>query len=338
MAVSGANASPAAVHVAAFFGSYLTGCKGASPNTVRSYRDAVAQFLEYASASSGTAVESLRMEHVGPDVVEAFLSHLGEVRGVGAPTRNQRLAAIHSLFRHIQGHDLARAETCMRVPAIEKKRCAPPTVGHLTIEGMRAVPSMPDASTRPGLKDLALLATLYESAARVQGIIDVDASDLAMGSTLPTLHGKGGKTRTVPLGKETAAMLERHMRELSISGDAPLFPGRHGRMSRSGVQYVVAKYSGAAREAGHGGIPRKTSPHQWRHSRAMHLLEAGVNLVYICDLLGHASVTTTEIYAKANPEMRRKAIEGRSAKIAPVNAYSEDEREDLLGWPKSRDW
>lgn len=324
-------------HVARFFACHLPDVKGASPNTVASYRDAIVQFVSFASGRSGKAVEALGVEDLGGDALGEFLDHLERSRGVAVSTRNHRLAAARSLFRYIQARDPVWMEACSSALAVGRKRCPPPLVGYIGVEGMRAVLAAPDPSTREGLAHLAALSLLYESAARAQELIDVRACDLSAGFSAVVLHGKGGKSRVIPIGREVSAIIDRHVRESGASGDAPLIAGRQGKLSRSGLRYVVEKYSEAARSDG-ANVPPKVTPHMFRHSRAMHLLEAGVNLVYIRDLLGHVSVTTTEIYARANPEMRRKAIEERGARIAPDAAYDESERQDLLSWLKSMDW
>ncbi len=324
-------------HVTRFFTVHLPDIRGASPNTAASYRDAVSQFLGFCAARSSKRVEDLGMADVDGTALEAFLDHVERERGVSVSTRNQRLAAMRSLFRYIQGRDPAWMEVCSSALAIGKKRCPPPDVGYIGIEGMRAILASPDPTAPGGLGHLAALSLLYESAARAQELIDVRACDMAAGFSAVVLHGKGGKTRAVPLGRETAAILERHAIAVGVSGKDPIIPGRHGKLTRSGLRHIVEKHSATARESG-ADVPRRVTPHMFRHSRAMHLLEAGVNLIYIRDLLGHASVTTTEVYAKANPEMRRRAIEGRSAGIAPAGAYTDEEKTDLLAWLKRLDW
>ena len=325
------------IHVTGFFASYLPNARGASPNTAASYRDAIAQFLGFCAERSLRRVEGLGMADVDGAALEAFLDHIERERGVCVSTRNQRLAAVHALFRYIQLRDPAWMEVCASVLAVRKKRCPPPDVGYIGIGGMRAILASPDPSTPAGLAHLAAPSLLYESAARAQELIDVRVGDLAAGCSAVVLHGKGGRTRAVPLGRETSSILKRHVAAAGVSGDDPLVPGRHGKMTRSGLRYIVEKHAGAARAAG-ADVPRRVTPHMFRHSRAMHLLEAGVNLIYIRDLLGHASVTTTEIYARANPEMRRRAIEERSAGIAPAGAYTDEEKADLLSWLKGMDW
>ena len=324
-------------HITGFFASYLPGARGASPNTMSSYRDAVAQFLGFCSARSGKGAERLGMADVGGAALEGFLDHIERDRGASVSTRNQRLAALHALFRYIQLRDPAWMETCSEVLAVGKKRCPPPRIGYVSIEGMRAILASPDPSAPTGLRHLAALSLLYESAARSQELIDARARDLTAGLSAIVLQGKGGKARAVPLGREVRAILARHIEASGISGDDHLVPGRHGRLSRSGLRHVVESHSAAARSAG-ADVPAHVTPHMFRHSRAMHLLEAGVNLIYIRDLLGHASVTTTEVYARANPEMRRRAIEGHSAGIAPAGAYTDAEKADLLSWLKGMDW
>jgi site-specific recombinase XerD len=324
-----------ATFIVAFFGTYLPKVKSASPNTVRAYRDAVLQLLGFAAGNKGAGINSLAVNDLSADVVKDFLQHLEERRGVSIATRNHRLAAIHSFFKYIQKHDFSHFARCQLVLAIEKKRAPEPVVAYLSIEEMKVLLRLPDATNQRGLRHLAILSLLYESAARIQELIDIRVADIGAGHRVVTLHGKGSKTRLVPIGKETAAILKQYLKMDPREPGERLFTGRHGLpISRSGVQYIIDTHVAAAKENNPHLFSKKVTPHIFRHSRSMHLLESGVNLVYISDLLGHASVMTTEVYAKANPETKRKVIERHSQAVAPNRRYGKKEMRDLESWLK----
>ncbi len=204
-------------------------------------------------------------------------------------------------------------------------------VAHLPVA---AVAVLLEHANRRGPRDLALITTLYDTAARVQ-----EACDLSLGAlhldkpASATLTRKGRKTRIVPLTPQAAVVLARHVQTLPQHSSAPVFTNRAGqRLGRAGAAYILAECARAAHADRPELIPEKVSPHVLRHSKAMHLLENGVNLIYIRDILGHASVVTTEICAKANPEMKRPATETAAAKTLGPSRYDQATRQDLLAW------
>ena len=154
------------------------------------------------------------------------------------------------------------------------------------------------------------------------------------------LTGKGNKTRIIPLMPQTISIIRKYMADQElldeIKGKEPLFSNRmRKKMTRAGLSYILNKYVEQARVANKDLFPKKMSAYVLRHSKAMHLLQSGVNLIYIRDFLGHSSVTTTEIYAKSDPEIKRKAIEGASAKVLPKEKFSVKEKKDLCDWLKT---
>lgn len=203
---------------------------------------------------------------------------------------------------------------CQRILSIDSKKAAKPTVQYLSNQQIDILMEQPDISTPKGRRDLAMILLLYDSAARVQELCDLRICDIRIDS-LPVVHllGKGRKSRDVPLTKPCAQVLRQYICENHL--DIPerrndqLFTNPQGKkLTRSGVSYVLAKYSHKANTAVDSFFPQIT-PHCLRHSKAMHLVEAGKNLIYIRDFLGHESIETTQVYAKANPEARRKALE-----------------------------
>ena len=322
-------------HLVGYFGTYLPKIKSASPNTIRSYRDALLQLLEFAAKVNKADVNDLALKDIGGATVESFLLEIESSRNVSAATSNLRLSAIQSFFKYVQKRDLSCFDICRSVLSVEKKRVPEPMIAYLSIEEVRVLLRTPMLSGLKGLRYLAILSLLYETAARIQELIDIRICDLTMDMRAVTLHGKGGKARVVPLGKESAAILRRYLAQEQKKYDARLFTGKQGLfISRSGVQYAIDLAVSEARLCNQGMFQKKVTPHVFRHSRAMHLLESGVNIVYISDLLGHASITTTEVYAKANPETKRREIEKHSKIVAPKLRYTKKEISDLSAWLK----
>ena len=181
-----------------------------------------------------------------------------------------------------------------------------------------------------------MLSLLYDLGARVQELCDLTVGDLRLSKPASAkVRGKGGKVRYVPVTPQVAAIVSAYVDRAQLGHGDSLFPGKSGgSITRAGVTYVLKKHSARARESG-ARVPAKVSCHQLRHGKAMHLLENGVNLVYIRDFLGHSSVTTTEIYAKANPEMKRRAVETAASNLSVEGMYSAEEKSSLLTWLKS---
>jgi len=184
------------------------------------------------------------------------------------------------------------------------------------------------------------LSVLYDTGARAQELIDLSAGDVRLDPPAQVrLMGKGRKMRAVPLMEKTAQLLRDHMHENGLDRaeqfETPLFPNRRGeRLSRSGIRYILQKYVEKARRA-HPGLNQKVSPHTLRHSKGMHLLQSGVSLEIIRDFLGHVDAKTTQIYARANLEMKRRALAGIEASSAVPNIPSWSQDKNLLDWLRS---
>ncbi|BAS14485.1 putative integrase/recombinase y4rC [Arthrobacter sp. Hiyo8] len=308
-----------------FLARFLPGEVGSATNTIRSYRDAFI-FLRYCKAHENIAPEHMTCELLTKDLVERFLAWLEAERGCTAATRNQRLAAIRSFCRYLQARDIERIGQYQRVLAIPKKKTTTASPRHLSLDGIRLILDQPDTSKPSGRRDLALLALIYDTGARVQEIADLTLGDLRTDPPATVkLTGKGNKTRIVPLMLPTVTLVQRYADGAGLTGPAnrsrSLFPNRGGvKMTRSGIAYILDKHVAAAREASPATLPDTISPHTLRHSKAMHLLQAGVNLVYIRDILGDADLKTTEIYARIDGEMKRRALQSAFTNLTPADA------------------
>lgn len=298
--------------LSSFLTEYLPVQKGASIQTISSYRDTFKLLLRYLRDEKKVQPEKVKFALLDREVITAFLKWLESERGCGVSTRNQRLAAIRSFIRYAQFEFPEKLDSFQRILSIPSKKTQAAIIPYLTADEMRLILAEPDRSTVLGRRDLAILSMLYDSGCRVQELIDLRICDLVLEPAgIATLHGKGGKTRRVPIEKNTVQILRQYIadQKLDINNDELLFAGRYGnKLTREGVTYIISKYVSRARAA-MPSIPEKVTPHIFRHTRAMLLLQAGVNLIYIRDFLGHTDIKTTEIYAKADTELKRKAIE-----------------------------
>lgn len=260
-----------AKHLTEFLSVYLPAQKNASKNTIKAYRDTFKLLLQYCDSQLNIPAEKLTMGALNHRLVTDFLAWLEAERRCSISTRNQRLAALHSFFRYAQYEEPAGLKDFQKVISIPVKKAPKPTVPFLTSDAMQSLLSQPDQSTPKGRRDLTLLAVLYDSACRVQELIDLRVCDVILTNpAVLILTGKGGKTRRVP--------------------------------------------------------------HMFRHSKSIHLLQAGVNLIYIRDFLGHEDIQTTEIYAKCDTELKRKAIENAYPELVSSLLDDWSQNANLLDW------
>jgi integrase/recombinase XerD len=295
-----------------FFSEYLPELRGLSRHTLLSYRDTFVLLLRFVATSQKTDPVALDLEAISPEAVLAFLSYLERDRHNKASSRNVRLAAIHAFFRYVAVHMPERIDQAQRILGIPFKRAGTKPIDYLEYEELRAVLSSVDRTAWDGRRDYALLALLFNSGARVQEIVDLGVRDLQLESPPQVkLFGKGSKTRICPLWPQTARVLKEFVSErmLDLGSNAPVFCNHRGeRLSRFGIRYILAKYCKHAVGACPSLSGKRLHPHSMRHTCAMHLLKSGVDLVDISHWLGHASMNTTNRYATADLEMKRKAL------------------------------
>lgn len=326
-------------HLTGFLTTYLAGQRNASSNTIRSYRDTFVLLLRYLRDVHGRPVEKVTIGTLNAPLVVAFLEHLQTERQCSPRTCNQRLAAIHAFARYVQGEAPEHLLAIQRVLAIPSRRFARKPVGYLEAADLGAVLAQPDGTSTAGRRDAVLLSVLYDTGARCQELLDLRVKDVRLETPAHVrLTGKGRKTRVIPLMASTVTLLREHLEAHGLTtleaAERPVFSGRHGRpMSRSGLRYLLAKHVRAAANK-RTGIPNRVGPHTLRHSKAMHMLQAGIPLVIIRDILGHVDVKTTEVYARADLEMKRRALETTantvSAPTAPRPSWREDR--ELMAW------
>jgi len=325
-----------AVFLRRFLTGHLAGLRGYSPNTIASYRDAFKLLICYFRDQRSVPPDKLTLEQIDAAAITDFLTWLRTSRGNGATTCNQRLAALDSFFRWLQTQDPARMARCQDILAIPAAKYDQPAIAHLTVGPTRELLALPDRSTRKGRRDATLLATLYDTAARVQELADLTVRDLRLDDpAMAALTGKGRKSRHVPLGGNTVALLSAYLAEQRLDRpgreDQPVFFNQHrAKLSRGGIAWILRKYQAFATDPALASAD--LSPHVLRHSRAMHLYESGVPLPYIRDILGHVELSTTEIYARASTEAKRRALEAAYADVITAELAEWNQNPELLGW------
>jgi site-specific recombinase XerD len=321
-----------------FLSQHLTGQRNLSPNTVLAYRDTLKLLLVFMKDEKHLAPDKVTLNDLGRPLVAAYLNWLKDSRGNSITTCNQRLGAVHSFFEFVQYEMPDKLQLCQEIMGIKAMRTPQSIINYLTLDGIEAILSMPDLNTRSGRRDVTMLSVLYDTGARVQELADITVGDVRFAAPATMrLVGKGNKARIVPLLHGTEALLKEYMRDLPEQPlteiNRPLFRNRgQEKFTRGGIAYLLKKYADAARKAYPGIIPDRLSPHCFRHSKAMHLLQADVNLIYIRDLLGHTDIKTTEIYARADSAAKRKALEKTNPNKHSAQFPSWTEDSGLMGW------
>ena len=294
--------------VESFFTDYLQRTRGCTRCTLASYRDTMRLFFDFSAQAKKISVDRLCLAMFDTDLVLAFLDHLESVRHNSVSTRNCRLAILHSFFAHVLRRHPDHAGRLARILVLPPKRrpFSPPR--YLDPPVVQLLLRHPDRHSMTGRRDYALLLFLYYTGARVSEATALHHKDLLPGPAV-CLHGKGRKERVCPLWPETIAAIREQSASHTIYPDEPVFQNARGRsLSRHGVYHILAGHAAALHRAD-PRFPAKIWPHLLRHSCAVALLQAGVDLTTIRDQLGHASVATTSRYATSNLKLKRSALE-----------------------------
>ncbi len=304
-----ADPLPGLLH--AFFYERLVEQRNVSAHTVRSYRDTWRLFLKFAAAHHHRPVANLALVELTATEVLAFLQHSEQVRKVSIGTRNCRLAALRSFFVFVAEREPPAAAQCAQVLHIPTKQAPRPALHPLEPREIEAILAQPDRTTVQGQRDHALLSFLYNTGARIQEALDVCPKAIRFDSpSCVRLFGKGRKERLCPVWPETVALLKALIKRQPRSDDEPLFVNRYGApLGASGVRFKLAQYAKAAAKTVPTLESKNVSPHSFRHAAAVQMVSAGIDVTVIRSWLGHANLDTTNHYAQANLETKRKALE-----------------------------
>ena len=294
-----------------YFCEYLLKQRNASPETVSSYRDTFRLFLQFSQQRFRKAPASLTLADLDAAQILAFLDTLESQRHNCVRSRNLRLAALRSFLRYAALQDPTAAASISRALAIPVKRFDRRVVSYLSREEVTALLNAPNPSTWGGHRDGVMLATMYNTGARVSEITKLNVEDLQFGPTTTLrIRGKGRKERVIPLWKSTRRQLRDWTGQIRTTPGSPLFPSRRGeRLTRAGVRSRLDAALRIARQTCATLRHRQVSPHQVRHSTAMHLLQSGVDITVIALWLGHESTATTHMYVEADLAMKKRAID-----------------------------
>lgn len=321
----------------AFFHEWMGQQRNLSRHTVCSYRDTWKMFLQFAASRARRQIAQLSLAELSPSEVLAFLDYLEKDRKVSIGTRNCRLAAIHSFFAFVAHREPLAIAQCAEIARIPVKKSSRPAMCYMDAEEIAAVLREPDRSSLEGQRDHTLLAFLYNTGARIQEALDVCPRAIRFESPAQVeLFGKGRKSRICPLWPETVDLIKALLRRRPRSDDEPIFVNRYGQpLGAAGVRFKLKQYVQAAALHVPSLATKRITPHTWRHSVGVQLVAAGVDVAVIRSWLGHARLDTTNHYARANLETKRKALEQVDPSTKPGRPPRWRRDPELLAWLES---
>lgn len=301
--------------IVSFFRNYLANQKGYAANTIASYSDCIRLLLSYSCERLGVSFDKLGLNTITDDLILDFLDHLEKNRGNAPATRNQRLGAIKTFFRFLALQEPTATAVCERVCAISAKKTEHKVITPLDNNEIKAI--LGSAQTRTdtvqGARDQALLLMLYNTGARVQELVDAKIADVRMETPAQIcLTGKGRKQRIVPLYDDTIKAIQHYLMLRKPAGtehEALFVNARGKRFTRFGIGHIVSKYAALAGRTCPSIASTHVTPHTFRHTIALHLIQSGVDISVVKEWLGHADIKTTSLYVDINVEMKRKALE-----------------------------
>lgn len=325
------NSTDFASLVTGFFTDYLPLQREYSHNTILSYRDSFTLFLRFVRHEKGLDLKSFYVKDFTRELVIEFLEYYRK-NGAGSSSANQRLAAFKSFAEYAQLEHIEYMAPLQGIANIKARKSQAREIKFLTADQVSKLINKPDINSPTGCRHRVILTLLYDSGCRVQELCDLTIADVFLNTdSTVRLHGKGNKYRTVVISDETANLLRNYIdryRRKALK-DHPLITNRyHKKMDRDGIAYVIRKYASEIRKED-PSFPDDIHCHTFRHSKAMHMLEAGINIVYIRDFLGHEDVSTTMVYLHTNNRLKKDAIN----KLAPK--VTDDK--DLPDWNEDKD-
>lgn len=300
------------IYLNSFFNQYLPLQKNVSANTIKSYKSTFELFFNYCK-DKGVNIFKIDINIFTEKIILEFLSYLENERNNSITTRNQRLAAICSFIKHIYTKENTHILEFQKILNIPYKKSEQKMIEYLSIEALEIFLAQPNLKSKKGRRDLAILVTLYDTGARVSELINLKVKDINFengNNATVQLLGKGNKRRIVPIISNTVNILQNYISENNLTDkfENYLFTNNSNtKLTDSGITYIIEKYKDLALTVSNT-IPKHITPHTFRHTKAIHLLEAGVPMVHIKDILGHSDLRTTEIYAKVSVEEKRKAL------------------------------
>lgn len=317
-----------------FFYEWMGQQRNASVHTIRSYRDSWRLFLRFVAQQRKCTVAQLKLTDLTAVEVTAFLRNTEQERGDTIGTRNCRLAALRSFFGFVAAREPTALAQCTAILQVPVKKAPIRSPSYLDPDEVKAILAQPNRSTIEGQRDHALLAFLYNTGARIQEALSVCPQAIRFDSPASVcLYGKGRKERVCPLWPETVSLLRAMLLRQPRADNEPIFVNRYGRpMGASGVRFKLAECVAAASETTPSLKSKHVTPHSFRHATAVHLVAAGVDITVIRSWLGHVSLDTTNHYAQANLETKRKALDQLESSSRPANPPVWKRDPSVLAW------
>jgi site-specific recombinase XerD len=310
-----AELSPFFTMVRTFITVFLPRIRCASPNTIKSYRQAINLFRRYLQDQHGLRLDQISFDHVTRSTVTGFMGWLGG-RGSSPATVNQRLMAMKSFLTWCAGEDPALIAIHLNIQQVKPARQPQKPLDYLSVQAVEALLNAPGQATPKTIRDTFMLVIMFDAAARIQEILDLRIGDVTVSPRERGVHltGKGNKTRYVPIAQTTVEHFQAHVAASfrgEVKPDDLIFfttrGGRRHKMSQDNVIYLMNRHADKAREH-YPDMPTRIHPHQLRHARAKQLFRAGVPLAHIKEMLGHANIATTNIYAHPDPDMLAETL------------------------------
>ena len=310
--------------LAAYFDVFLPQNKNCSQNTITAYAYGFASFFEFMSQKMGVEHYKIDYDILTPKLFDDYVLWMQNEKSHSAATQRQRMAALTSFFKYASRREMSAIAALNAAAGSSTPKIKEPAFPYFTADEIKVLLRMPRHDGKSGYRDMAILSLMYDTAARAQEICDINVEDVTLGKTPKViLHGKGNKSREIPLSSDVAKMLRLYLKETPRNSSGPLFSSqRSQKMTTACIRNLVKKYvTLASAESPSLFRAKNYSPHSFRHSKAVHMLEAGVPLIYIRNFLGHESVKTTEVYAKVSQAGLEKVLTDHSIRsnIPAVN-------------------
>lgn len=319
---------------------YMVNVRGSTARTIESYRYAFVFLLEYYASELKIPADAITLNDFTYEHILGFYVWLEKERKAGISTRNQRQSAINSFSRYLMYERPEYLPEYQKILGIPIKKGPQKEISYLKADGVKLLLEQIPAGTKEGLRDYVMLSLMYTTGIRVSELISIRVKDISLSKPYTLLvHGKGQKNRFVPINAAIVQSIQKYLHAMGYEDpsklDNRLFINHmRQQFTRQGISYIVQKYSKRAREANPDLIPQDMSPHKIRHSTAMNLVNSGVDLIYIRDLLGHVSVKTTEVYARTDAKLKREAIEAASKELVPRQDAEWENDTGLREWLK----
>lgn len=303
---------------------YLKEKINASDNCIKSYRDTFKLLLLFYKDELKLNISELNFEAFSLSNIELFIDWLKINRNSSLTTCNQRLACLKSFSKYLIYELPEMLPELQKIILKQQAKVIKEELSFLSAEEVKSILNKPNQNLKKGLKDLVILSTLYDTGIRVNELINLSLDDIRLGevSTIKVL-GKGNKYRTIPISDNLKILLSQYIKKFNITTGILFKSNQNKKYTSNGIRYIISKYT--------NDVNFKVTPHTFRHSKASHLVEANVPLIYIRDLLGHEHVSTTEIYAKVNIKTKNQVL-NQCSDLDPKELNSWNKNNELMEW------